>query len=362
MTEPATVDFPKDRASDEDVEPVSYTWPIGTSEYITRKAVAQASADVSKILGRDEDKVPKGQMRVVALPLIPRLKVPVTDPRTMRSREVRTITPLTARIELSYPVTDLADAVAISQLQIKRIRTYLAFGAGEEVPIYAHAFTRGLTMPFVFPRDDLQSSSHRLYEIWTEIERKMLDGQDLLNRVPLGSRLARAINRSGASIIATDPEDSYLAAWTALELLAIEEAEGKGIETDKVRKNDLVHGFLKARGRSPGKGTVRAYYQLRNDVAHGEMALERFRDLLEILGDVRALAREGVVDVLQERGIVPKTEERFNSRILIHSWDGSATPKIDRFTDRFPPARVDQFPSRKQNLNRGKTRKTGSRL
>jgi len=344
--------------SDKDVELVSYVWPIGTSEYITQKAIAQADSDVKKILNEQaESQLPEGLMRLVAVPLIPRLKIPITDPKSMKSEEVRTVTPLSARIELSYPVGDLADSFSVSHLQAKRVRTYMAFSTGEVFPLYIRTLGPRLTIPMAYPREDLQSSSMRPFDLWFDVERKMLDGQDLLDRVPFGSRLARAINRSGISIVSEDPEDSYLAAWTALELLAIDAYERKGATAEKIaraRKNDLVHDLLKERGRSPGYRTVREYYDIRNDVAHGEMALDRFRNLMAVIGDVRAVARESVVDALQEAGYLRKTKEPFTSRILIPSWDGSPHPKIERFVDRFPPARVDQLPSRRRSLRPGR--------
>jgi len=353
MTKPKPNKEAADPRIGEDVEPVSYVWPIGTSEYITTKAIAQAESDVKKILGQDRQGQPSdGQMRLVAVPLIPRLRVPITDSKSMKSEEVRTVTPLSAKIELSYHVASFSDALAVTHLQAQRVRTYMAFSTGEVFPLYVHAFGRALTILRAYPREDLQSSSMRLYDLWHDVERKMLDGQDLLDRVPFGSRLARAINRSGISIISENPEDSYLAAWTALELLAIEAYEGAGTtkrNVKRLRKSDLVHNLLRTRGRSPGRDTVKEYYAIRNDVAHGELALDRFRNLMAVLDDVRAVARESVVDALQAAGHLPKTKEPFTSRILIHSWDGSPLPRVERYIDRFPPTRVDQLPSRSQH-------------
>jgi hypothetical protein len=334
-----------------DIEPVSYTVPIGHHEYLLRKASAQARNDVSRIFSEIENAqgpIPAQSCRLVAFPLIPRLVLPRTDPKTWESREVRTVTPLTAHIEFVYTFADPLEVYGLTHLYVRRIRSYLAFSTGSEMPLIFEARTERTSWCIEYPRHDLQVSSARLDEVWWDVERKMLNCADLLRRLPIHDRLARAAGRAGSAVLADDPEDSLLYSWTALELLAWEVFGLRERSAEHPKDNVLVRGLLKKYHRSPGRKTVDAYYRLRNDVAHGHMTLEKFQDLVEVVSDLRALATEVCVDVLQERAFLPKTDRPFSTRQLVESWRGGAEQKIHRFTDVYPVTQADQLPSRRK--------------
>jgi hypothetical protein len=334
---------------DDDVEPVSYSTPIGQHEYIEWKTTFQTIHDIQEILkGKTGVTAHKDGAYVVARPLIPRLRVWATDAKNLTTEQARTVTPLEAHVYLSFPVPPVDQYFPLALFHFKRVHTYISFVAGSAVPVRVEFGAPNTSYGFEGDGVDLQERNEELREAWMGAVQNTRTTQDLLERIKPGEPLDRAISRCGSSIIDRDEEDRYLHSWTAIELLAYEWYAQQPSARADAPTNTRIRKYLRQSGRSPGRNTVRAYEGLRNDVAHGHFDFDRFRDLIHSLDDVRALARELTVDTIQSRGLVPKGPARFSSRVVVRSWRGGNEPPVQPYYEVYPPKGVADFPSRRK--------------
>ncbi len=329
MTEPADPD-----------EPVSYVSPLSKHEYVLFRAANEAESAIKR-----HPEFPSGdrwspggpEWMVFARPMLPHLRIPLTDLKTGEAKLVETVLPDSATIFFRFTPSDSVDGYARGNFLVRRIYRFFAAFAGEEIPIRALILSPAGEGSIAFPREELQASARWLLGVFEKTVPVVEQTRECLKVVPTDARLARAIDSIGASILSSDYELKFFHSWGALELLArneyarehsgVDEIGPDGRTLEKFPDDDkLVVDLLRKVQRPTGRGTVKKWVHLRAGVAHGGRNERDYVEIWRLTDEIHAKSREALAGVLGNIGGPPVSAGDFHARVMVQNWDGAVIP------------------------------------
>ncbi len=217
----------------------------------------------------------------------------------------------------------------------KRIRNTLAFISEIPIPLRHVILTKSLMFRFNHDQDiqryhpetgsAIQDPS-RLEPWYGHVERSFAAASELLSQLPMDSPVNRAISLAGGAVWADDPEDGFLSAWRAVEVVAKLDysnrdetqshvgSEATGADTGPWSDAKKVRESLSHRISGVDLNLVNRLIDLRGRIAHDTVNAELYKGLYEQRWVGFNMACQTVRSYLQDRGFaVPDRGPRLNT-------------------------------------------------
>jgi hypothetical protein len=321
---------------------------VGGESTPSRKVVRVAD-EADRILNeekevRDFRQLPKGERWIVSRSIMGPVYVgaPITqtvqlsdkpqsvdfeiDARTAAIAQV--LQPPNGTIKYHFQEDDPHLAFWRLMMTTKRLRNSLAFVAEIPIPLRHVVLSSDLMWRFNHDQDlqryhpEIGSAIHdakQLEEWYQHIDQSFSATTSLLSQLPPDSPLGRALALAGGAVWADDPEDGFLSAWRAVDVIAkidysdlrrptepapddtFDKADASWSDSKKIRES------LSRRVPGIDVALVSQFNELRGRIAHDTVTAELYRGLYEQRWTAFDIASRAVRSRLQEQGLAVPT-------------------------------------------------------
>lgn len=236
----------------------------------------------------------------------------------------RVLQPPNGTIKFHFQESDASLAFWKLNMGAKRIRNYLAFLAEIPIPLRHLILSKLLMYPFSHDQDltryhpeiraAIQDPS-RIGPWFKHVETAIAATSGLLARLPPDSPMGRAVSLAGGAVWADDPEDGFLSAWRAVDVVAKLDFAKSALPSNRhqvVTPAASPSGWTEAKKiresltrRVPGidSNLISDFNKLRGKIAHDTVSAEDYRHLYQVRWAAFNIASDSVRSRLEDDGV-----------------------------------------------------------